>query len=199
VPTQPPEPIACVLAGGTARRLGGKKATVPLAGRPLISYPLAALRWAGLETVVVAKAGSPLPVLDVPVWHETGELAHPAAGIAEALRQARGRPVLAVACDMPLIAPGLLLHLAQRPGTLVVPRAGGRLHPLCSRYDPALLEQLEQTVAGNRPLHETIEALDPDVVGEEELARFGDPELMLFNVNTPEDLAEAEGLMARGS
>lgn len=48
-------PLGVVLAGGRGSRLGGAKATAELAGRPLISYPLAALAEAGLEAVVVAK------------------------------------------------------------------------------------------------------------------------------------------------
>ncbi len=184
-----------MLAGGQARRLGGAKATVPLAGRPLISYPLAALRWAGLEAVVVAKPDSPLPEVDVPVWEEPAEPVHPAAGIAEALRRASGRPVLAIACDMPLLPPGLLLHLAQRGAPLVVPVTDGRMHPLCARYEAEVLAPLEQAVASGAALHEAIEALDPELIGDEALAAFGDPETSLFNVNTRADLARAEELL----
>jgi GTP:adenosylcobinamide-phosphate guanylyltransferase len=35
-------------------------------------------------------------------------------------------------------------------------------------------------------------------VGEHELRRFGDPERLLANVNTPDDLARAERLLAAG-
>ena len=52
-----------VLAGGLSRRMGQPKAGVLLGGRPLIAWPLAAARAAGLEAVVVAKAGSVLPLL----------------------------------------------------------------------------------------------------------------------------------------
>jgi molybdopterin-guanine dinucleotide biosynthesis protein A len=48
-----------VLAGGRGSRLGGAKASADLAGRPLISYPLAALEAAGLAPFVVAKPGGP--------------------------------------------------------------------------------------------------------------------------------------------
>jgi len=188
-------PIACVLAGGRSRRLGRPKASVVLAGRPLISYPLAALGAAGLEAVVIAKPDSDVPSLEVPVLHEAAAVFHPAAGIAAALRHARGRPVLVVACDMPFLEPGLLRHLAEAPGRVVVPRAGGRLHPLCARYAPALEGELEDAVAAGRALHETIAALDPVVVDEDGLRRFGDPERLLFNVNSPEDLALAEELL----
>lgn len=189
------EPIACVLAGGRARRLGGAKATALLAGRPLIAYPLDALRWAGLEAVVVAKPDSPLPEIDVPVWLEPEEPQHPAVGIAEALRRAAGRPVLAIACDMPFVPPGLLLHLAQRSAPVVVPSTEGRLHPLCARYEAAVLAPVDQAVLAGTPLHEVIEGLGAELIGDQALAAFGDPDVTLFNVNTRDDLARAEGLL----
>ncbi len=63
-------PLAVVLAGGLSRRMGSPKATVLLGGRPLIAWSLAAAAEAGLEAVVVAKPGSSLPPLEVPVWDE---------------------------------------------------------------------------------------------------------------------------------
>ena len=63
-------PLVAVLAGGHGRRVGGDKPALPLAGWPLIAWPLAAARAAGLEAVVVAKAATPLPELDVSVWVE---------------------------------------------------------------------------------------------------------------------------------
>jgi molybdenum cofactor guanylyltransferase len=195
VQAPPAEPIACVLAGGKARRLGGAKATALLAGRPLIHYPLDAVRWAGLEAVVVAKPDSPLPEIDVPVWHEPESPAHPAAGIAEALRRAAGRPVLAIACDMPLVPPGLLLHLARHSGRLVVPATADGFHPLCARYETAVLAPFERAVTAGTALHEVIEGLGPELLREEALATFGEPEISLFNVNTRADLARAEELL----
>jgi len=52
--------LGAVLAGGQGSRLGGAKPTADLAGRPLISYPLAALAAAGIEPFVVAKHSTDL-------------------------------------------------------------------------------------------------------------------------------------------
>jgi CTP:molybdopterin cytidylyltransferase MocA len=41
-------PLGAVLAGGRGSRIGGGKPTIELAGRPLISYRLAAIEAAGL-------------------------------------------------------------------------------------------------------------------------------------------------------
>jgi molybdenum cofactor guanylyltransferase len=59
------EALGVVLAGGRGSRLGGAKPTAELGGRPLISYPLAALAAAGLEAVVVAKSDTDLDGRDL--------------------------------------------------------------------------------------------------------------------------------------
>ena len=188
--------LAAVLAGGRGRRMGASKATLALAGRPLIEYPLRALRAAGLETVVVAKAGSELPTLEPAVWEEPDQPVHPLCGVLRALEGAGGRPVLAVACDMPFLAPGMLRRLAGADAPLVVPEAGGRLHPLVGRYSPELARPLHEALRRRASLHEAVRGLRPQVLGEDVLRRFGDPERLLFNVNDPPDLARAQRLMA---
>jgi molybdopterin-guanine dinucleotide biosynthesis protein A len=191
------EPIVgAVLAGGASRRMGAPKATLELGGRPLLEYPLAAVQGAGLEPAVVAKLDSPLPPLAVARWGEPAEPIHPLTGIVAALAAARGRPVLAVACDMPFVTAELLADLAARDGAVVVlPEAAGRLHPLLARWDPALLPTLRDALAREAPLHQLAGAFDAQRVGEAELRRFGDPKRLLFNVNEPGDLERAAELL----
>jgi molybdenum cofactor guanylyltransferase len=184
--------LGVVLAGGRGSRLGGAKATARLAGRPLIDYPLAAIAAAGLEAVVCAKPGEELPP-SVPVLEEPVEPRHPLCGIVAALRL--GRPVVAVACDLPFVVPGLIELLAGAGEPLVVPTLEGRPQPLPARYEPGLLVQLEAALAREEPLARTVEALGPRLLAEDELARFGDPARLLFNVNDPDDLRRAEELL----
>jgi molybdenum cofactor guanylyltransferase len=184
-----------VLAGGSGRRLGGAKAVTPLGGRPLLAYPVDALRAAGLDPVVVAKPATDLPDLDVPVVRDEDIVEHPAAGIVAALR-ALHRPILVCACDMPLVSPDLARFIASVDAPLVVPQVAGRIQPLFARYSPPLLLALESALASERSLIALVERLDPRIVGEEELERFGDPARLLTNVNTPEELAAAERALA---
>lgn len=186
---------ACVLAGGAGSRLGRPKATAPLAGRPLIAYPLAALEAAGLRPVVVAKPDSDLPPLEREPWFEPAEPRHPLVGVLAALERAGG-PILVCACDMPFVTAQLAGWLASVPASLVVPEAGGRAQPLFAGYSPELSEPLAAALAVERPLAAAVEAIGPRYVEEEELRRFGDPERLLANVNTPDDLAWAERLLA---
>jgi molybdopterin-guanine dinucleotide biosynthesis protein A len=190
------EPIVgAVLAGGASRRMGTPKATLELGGRPLLEYPLAAVQGAGLEPAVVAKPGSPLPPLAVPRWDEPAEPVHPLTGIVAALTAARGRPVLAVACDMPFVTAELLADLAARAGPLVVPEVDGRLHPLLARWDPSLLPALRDALEREARLHVVATELDAQRIDEAELRRFGDPARLLFNVNAPGDLERAAAML----
>lgn len=182
-------PIGVILAGGRGRRLGGAKAAVQLRGRPLISYPLAALRAALVEVVIVAKEDTELPpeVSDVAVWIEPAVPRHPLAGILHALEAAGGRPVLVCAADMPFVTPELVRRVvaADPAGApAVVPVCGGVFQPLLALYLPAAAPLLEPALGADRALRVDVGAIGPHLI------EIDDPRAF-ENVNTPEDLARA--------
>jgi len=181
-----------VLAGGAGRRIGGDKAMVELEGRPLVHYPLNVLRAVLDEVAVVAKESTVLPGLDVEIaiWLEPEEPRHPLAGIAHALRCARGRPVVVVGGDMPFVTRGLVAALARersRGAAAVIPRAGGRLQPLCARYEPRALGALAGCDLG-APLSDAVGTLSPRIL------EWPDEE-PFFTVNSPEDILQAAALL----
>jgi molybdopterin-guanine dinucleotide biosynthesis protein A len=168
--------------------MGGDKAMVELDGRPLITYPLAALREVCDRVAVVAKAGTALPSLagKAEIWREAEREQHPLNGVRHALEVAAGRPILVLAVDLPLVdAATLRLILDADPGTALVtaPRVGGWLQPLCARYGAEALA----------PLH----GFDPDARAIDVVESLGVCEVtlpdeeVLMNVNRPEDLLHA--------
>jgi molybdopterin-guanine dinucleotide biosynthesis protein A len=193
------EAIVAVLAGGAGRRLGEDKPCATLAGAPLIARPLEAARAGGLEAIVVAKPGTRLPPIDARVVMEPAEPSHPLCGVLAALRYAlrRSRPpaVIAVACDMPFVTGGLLSWLADRRGA-VLAYAAGRPQPLLARWPAAATEHVQAGLRERRSLAATLAALSPQIAGEDELRRFGDPDRLCFNVNDGGDLRLAARWLA---
>jgi molybdopterin-guanine dinucleotide biosynthesis protein A len=192
--------IGVVLAGGRGRRIGGDKAVVELEGRALIHYVLEALHEVCDDVVVTAKRGTILPSLagSADLWIEPDEPRHPLTGVAHALSLAAGRPILAVAVDLPLIDAATLRAIVgagAEPGAamVVAPLVHGRLQPLCALWLPRALDGLDAGVlaAGGRATEiaeelgvRAVDGLDPDA---------------FYNVNAPEDLLGAAVLLRGAS
>jgi molybdopterin-guanine dinucleotide biosynthesis protein A len=175
--------------------MGAGKATVMLGGRPLIAWPLDALRAVLGRIAVAAKPDTELPALpgQVEIWREPPAPRHPLCGIVEALHRAAGEAVLVCAVDLPLVDAALVGVLAGAPagGSLaVVAGAGGRLQPLLARYEAGALEPLD-TAAPDLPLTTTVMALEPRVIEVDRAA--------LLNVNDRADLQRAEQALAARS
>ena len=187
------DPIGVVLAGGLGQRLGGAKASAELHGRPLISYPLAALGQALDEVVVLAKETTHLPSLPgTTVWIEREPRQHPLIGLLEALALANGRPVLVCALDLPLVTPELVRELGSEPAhTATIAAHKNEIQPLLGFYRPEAVGPL-QTAGTGVPLRQAVRTLGPRLLETEH------PEL-LMNVNTPADLQRAAELLSRRS
>lgn len=181
-----------VLAGGAGRRMAGaSKPAAELAGRPLLSYPLAALRGVCAPVAVVCKASTQLPPLDgAERWDEPQRPQHPLTGIVHALERAGGA-VLVCAADMPFVTSDALRTLleASPPDgcSAIVAVADGVLEPVLGLYAPAALETL-RAAAPDAPLTETVEALAP--------ARVALPAALVRSIDTPADLARAEAALS---
>jgi molybdopterin-guanine dinucleotide biosynthesis protein A len=142
---------------------------------------------------VIAKPGSELPALDCRLIEEPPQPSHPLCGVIAALAAAAPKPVVAVGADMPFVEDKLLAWLASHVGTTVV-AAEGQLQPLLARYDSSDRATLEAALERGASAREAVSDLDPKVVPEEDLRRFGEPARLCFNVNTPADLDLAERL-----
>jgi molybdenum cofactor guanylyltransferase len=191
------EAIGVVLAGGRGKRIGGDKAIVELEGRALIHYVLEALHEVCEDVVVTAKRGTILPSLAgaADLWIEPDEPQHPLAGVEHALQLAVGRPILAVAVDLPLIDATTLRAIATTdPGggaAVVAPLVHGRLQPLCALWLPRALPGLRDAVRTGARATATVEALGVRAIDGLDPTAF-------YNVNAPEDLLGAAALLAGG-
>ena len=189
-----------MLAGGRGRRIGGDKALVRLAGRPLLEHVLAAVAAAGLEPVIVAKPDTDLSGIDLPpgsILREPERPRHPLAGIVAGLER-EGAALVTCPCDLPLVPAALLAHLAGRPEPNVTVVVADRLQPLLGRYAAEAAPSLAAAAAAGRSATEAVTALDPAILGDRELAAYGRPAQILRGVNTTADLRELEADLAGG-
>lgn len=192
--------VGVVLAGGRSVRMGADKRFIRIGGLTLLERALGVLRPLVDDLVVVtrdetAQASSARVVAD-----EVKERG-PLAGLYTGLRAAgRGR-VLVIPVDMPLLAPELLaLLVAASPGWLVtVPRWRGRVEPLVGVYDVRCAGAMERALRlPGGSVQDFVRSMGPAVrfVDETEVRQTGDPEVLFFNVNTPDDALRAERLLA---
>ena len=200
-PGEPLVPLAAILCGGKARRMGMDKVALPLGGTPLVERVWQ--RVAGLADTVVAVGGNPdVAHLGMAVVPDRYPGADSMGGIATALGYAAKRFgeawVLVLACDVPFLEPGLIQYLAHlREGyDVVVPRVSAGYEPLCALYRTTCLPIFEEFIrTGQLAIRNIFTRVNTREVAEIELRRF-DPDLHSFiNLNRPADLARAHLLL----
>lgn len=111
-------------------------------------------------------------------------------------------PVVVVAWDMPFVSEALLGRLTEglREHDACLPQSGGRrgVEPLCAAYGPACREAIARSLdEGDRRAIAFHDRITVGILPLSEVARYGDPELLFFNVNTADDLRRTDELWRR--
>lgn len=194
-----PTLAALVLAGGRARRMeGADKPLLTLGTRPLISYALSALAAPGRPLAISANGDAArfdpfgIPVLKDGDDSFPGPLAGVLAGLAWA--EAHGATELLTApADCPFLPVDLAKRLseARSESGIAHARAGGRDHPAIALWPvsarAALADYLDR---GNRRVMGFLHTFGSQAVDWEDESTF-------LNINTPDDLARAQALLAQ--
>lgn len=198
--TATPRCVGVILAGGGARRLGGQpKGLLLVEGARIIDRVATALREASDDLLLVANdPGAPewLPGVRTATDVRLGEGA--LGGLHAALSHAGGAGALVVAWDMPFVEPGLLRALralGEAGADAAVPESetsGRGVEPLCAWYGPACLAAIERRLdAGDRRVVAFFEDVRVSQLSAADVAQWGDPARLFWNVNTPHDLSNA--------
>ena len=187
-------PSAIVLAGGKSSRMGTSKALLLFDGEPLIVHVVATLRRIFDDIVVVAAPGQDLPSMPVTLVRDDVAYQGPVGGICYGLRAARGECSFVSSCDSVFLNERLIAHLVKQIAgcDVVVPHWQGRFQPLHAVYRGTVLPLLEEQLARGelRPVY-LFDKVKTCRIDEEEIRRLDPDGASFFNMNTPEDYAEA--------
>lgn len=175
---------AAILAGGRATRFGGcDKSALLVDGRTIRERQLEA----------IAPLTDDLQIVMTDIVPGCG----PLGGLHAALTAARHETLLLVAGDMPYVTTAFAAYLLSLAAGVdaVVPQSERGYHPLCAVYTRACLEPAAARLADRRlKMRDLVDSVRARVVPIEDVRRFGDPDRLLANVNTPADYAGLEAL-----
>lgn len=189
---------AAILAGGLSSRMGTNKAFAQVGGQPIIERVVGRMRPLADELVIVANAPAEYAHLKLPVFTDLSPGKGPLGGLYTAISRTHGDYVLAVSCDQPFLNPELLRFLLDlRHGYDVVVPLNRESYPqsMHAVYGKGCLAPIRHRLdADNLKVISFYADVRVRSVVDEEVGRFDPERLSFFNVNTPDDLAEAERL-----
>jgi molybdopterin-guanine dinucleotide biosynthesis protein A len=195
-----------VLAGGAASRYGGApKGLVKVGGRRILDRVVDSVQavTGSLPLLVANDAGATAWRPDLTTIPDSRPGLGSLGGIYTAVT-AGAEPVLCVAWDMPFVPDPLLQKLVAGFTAggydAFLPESSGRrgLEPLCAVYGPAcgpaIARRLDSGDLKAISFHGDVRV---GILSLAEVKQYGDPDELFFNVNTPDDLRQAEARWRR--
>lgn len=188
-----------ILAGGGATRFEGRPKGLELVGGRRILDRVADVLFEALGTPPLVVANAPEAVgwrPDLEVVTDVRPGLGSLGGIYTAVVKGPA-PVIVVAWDMPFLGASLIRALAAglTSADACLPSSGGPrgVEPLCAGYGPACGPAIEQCLnEGDLRAIGFHRLIRVGILPIESVSGLVDPALAFFNVNTANDLAEAE-------
>jgi molybdopterin-guanine dinucleotide biosynthesis protein A len=191
---------AIILTGGKSSRMGRPKALLPFGNELLIAHLVRQLERKFKLVVVVAAPDQELPPLPAKVVRDEVAYQGPVGGIYYGLRVAIGTGAFVTSCDAAFLSLPLISFLTSQMlnHDVVVPYWQDRFQPLHAVYRtsvaPLLKEQLGRGELRPISLYDRVRTRKVD---EQEIRRFDPKGLSFFNMNAPDDYAQALRLWQR--
>ena len=188
----------CIQAGGQSSRMGEDKALKTFLGRPLIQRVVDRLSSIADQLIVTTNQPENYYFLNLPLFPDLKPGRGALGGLYTAIASASQPLVAVVACDMPFASPTFFeaatkLMLEQAVDVVIAKSEEG-YEPLHALYRPATcLPAIEDAIEADQW---KVIAWFPQVkvrlLTPEEIRRYDPTGLAFWNVNTPEEFAEAE-------
>lgn len=190
-----------IIAGGQSRRMGRDKAFVQLGGKSLIQRLLERTADLGqAETLLITNKPAAYAHLQLPMHGDALPGKGSLGGIYTALLNATSEFVLALACDMPFVNGDLLRFMIAQINMdidIVVPRVDGYPQGLHAIYRKTCTQPIREQMEANRlKIIRFYGQMRVCYLDEADYFAFDPLALSFTNLNTPEELAEAQRFLA---
>jgi molybdopterin-guanine dinucleotide biosynthesis protein A len=186
-----------VLAGGRSSRMGRDKASLLIAGEPLLQRVVGRVRQALEEVLVVGPHELKRLVPGVRVIPDLQLARGPLGGLVTALQTVDTSWIFVVGCDMPFVEPALVSAMIAQAAAhgdcdAVVLGSERGAEPLHAVYSHSCLPRaLVQLTSGDRSMLRFLGGLRVCELGHDEVARYDPLGLSSFNANDPQEWARA--------
>jgi len=188
----------CIQAGGQSSRMGEDKALKTFLGRPLVQRVIERLSPVADELILTTNQPDPYTFLDLPLFPDLKPGRGALGGLYTAIASASQPVVAVVACDMPF-ASGDFFEAATRllleeETDVVIAKTDEGYEPLHAVYRRATcLPAIEAAIEADQwKVIAWFPQVKVRVLTPEEIKRYDPSGLAFWNVNTPEEFAEAE-------
>ena len=187
-----------IQAGGQSSRMGEDKGLVELCGKPMIQNIIDRLSPYADEMIITTNRPGSYKQFGIQMFEDIYKDYGALAGLHTALSSAKNEMVFVIACDLPFVNTSLFKFMKNmfeaKPVDLVIPRTEKGYEPFYAFYKrntclPLVTDAIE---SGKRRLISWFENAMVHPIYEDQLREF-DPNLNSFvNINTPEDLENAQ-------
>ncbi|MDE2774817.1 MAG: molybdenum cofactor guanylyltransferase [Chloroflexota bacterium] len=189
-----------IIAGGQSRRMGRDKAFVELGGKALIEHVIRrSADLAQADTILITNKPAQYARLGLPMRQDILPNKGSLGGIYTALLSAKRPDVLVLACDMPFVNISLLRYMVEQMDEdidIVVPTVDGYPQGLHAIYKKTCIEPIARQLAADRlKIIRFYGQMRVRYLDETDYAAFDPLGRSFVNLNTPEELAEAELLL----
>jgi molybdopterin-guanine dinucleotide biosynthesis protein A len=188
----------CIQAGGQSSRMGEDKALKNFLGRPLIQRVVERLAPIADELIVTTNHPDQYQFLDMRLIPDLKPGRGALGGLYTAIASASNPLVAVVACDMPFASADLLEAAARlmvrQAADVVIPKSDEGYEPIHAVYRRSTcLPAIETAIDADMwKVIAWFPQVQVRVLTSEEIKRYDPAGLAFWNVNTPEEFAEAE-------
>ena len=187
-----------IQAGGESRRMGQDKALVPFLGRPLIWRVLERIGQLADEVVVTTNKPENYPFLNVVLAPDKIPGRGALGGLYTALSAASHPMVAVVACDMPfasdMLFEGARRLMVEEDADVVIAKTDEGYEPFHALYRrETCLPAIEAAIEADQwKVISWFSKVKVRELSPQEVKAFDPSGLCFWNLNTPEEFAEAE-------